>query len=179
MIWTWSISCDSSPAGKRSVQKSYTRPKKEALRFLYQCFPGGPLANQLPDRFSWRKNLSNTGETGLLTKRRNNREIDALVTTRHLFSASRRGAAGNLLPTWQPNSDFLNGKCNGFDEGGGGGRPAAIRRNLRIDKLAQKFYSKGRPPLPFCVKKNRAPRARRNTEPAQPALSYELVAERR
>jgi hypothetical protein len=103
MIWTWSISCDSSPAGKRSVQKSYTRPKKEALRFLYQCFPGGPLANQLPDRFSRRKNLSNAGETGLLPKWRNNRANGCKVTIRHLFQPSQRRSGGLSLRFWLPN----------------------------------------------------------------------------
>ena len=122
MIWTWSISCDSSPAGKRSAQKSYTRLKKEALRFLYQCFPGGPLANQLPDRFSRQKNLSNTGETGLLPERRNDREIDASVTTNHLFLQHPPRTTGALLPISQPNSTFLGRKALGEPRGGRGGQ---------------------------------------------------------
>lgn len=71
--------------------------------------------------------------------------MDASVTTLHLRSARQRRKPAALLPIPLPNSDFLGSEYNGRAEGGGGDQPGAGRRKPRINKLARKFYPKGRP----------------------------------
>jgi hypothetical protein len=53
-------------------------------------------------------------------------ENGSAVTTNHLLLPSQRGKAAFLLPISEPNFDFLNAKCSGCNEGGGGG---SARRN--------------------------------------------------
>ena len=40
------------------------------------------------------------------------REIDALVTTSHLFRPNRPRKPASLLPSWLRNFDFLGSNCN-------------------------------------------------------------------
>ena len=49
------------------------------------------------------------------------REIDALVTTSHVFQPNERRNAVLLLRFWLPNCDFLGSHCN--EEPPGGGSP--------------------------------------------------------
>jgi len=79
----------------------------------------------------------------------------AKVTTNHLLLQRQLGKAVALLPISQPNCDFLGGKCNGRAEGGRRrGSARRSRRKPRTDKLARKFYSKWRLPLPCRSQKN-------------------------
>jgi len=79
------------------------------------------------NRFSERKNLSNTSETRLLSKWQNTRKTGPLVTTNHLFLPSQRRRAVSSLPIAQPISDLS--RVSAMRKPGGGG---GLRRNAEF-----------------------------------------------
>jgi hypothetical protein len=83
-------------------------PKNQGSKF-YKCNFStlrALIVGQNP--FTQRKNPLNRGDTRSLPTPRNNREMDELVTTNHLFSQHPPRKTLALLPISQPNCDFLN-----------------------------------------------------------------------
>src|SRR5947199_6339165 len=90
-------------------------------------------------------------------QRRNNGEIDQLLTTNHLFWPNERRKAASSLPFWLPNPTLPAAKCNpSKPRGGGGGSAGRIRHGTSTEQLARNFISIGSLPYSCCAQKKRA-----------------------
>jgi hypothetical protein len=124
-----SFSCRTSALTNAAPINSRERLKKSVLEFYTSS----------QNRFSGRKNLSNTSETRLPSKWRNTRKTGPLVTTTHMFWPGQRRKAVFLLPFSQPNCDFLGSDSN-EKAPGGRGLPDGSLGKCFIDHLTRKFY---------------------------------------
>ena len=90
------------------------------------------------------------------------REIDALVTTSHLFWPNQRRKAASLLPIWLRNYGIFGCRNSQDATRGGRGWSAGRKRQDRlIHMLAWNFIANGSPAL-FCGKNHSAgPRRQR------------------
>jgi hypothetical protein len=144
------IRCDSLPAEQAMLKNSIPDRQSEFYTRIFSRV-GWQIAGW--NRFSRRKNSFNKDDTRLLPTPRNDRGIDALVTTRHMLSAGDARRASDSLPIPLPNFDCLRTKCDGKAEGGRGGSARRSRRKSRIGKLARKFYAKWNPLPHFAAQK--------------------------
>jgi hypothetical protein len=105
---------------------SLERPKKSGVEFYTSVFCKVRALIVGQNESGWRKNLSDTGETGLLRTGEIRAEIDALVTTNHLLLQHPPGTTGALLPISQPNPDSPGGNnCAKRAKRGPGGSAGA------------------------------------------------------
>ena len=98
------IGCNALPAEDAVLSNPIPALKKKPSDFYTNIFCKvlALIVGQNP--FSQRKNLSNTGDTPPLPKRRNGRELVALVTTSHMFWPNQRRNVALSLRFWLPNS---------------------------------------------------------------------------
>jgi hypothetical protein len=116
------IGWNALPAEDAVLKNPIPALKKKPSGFYTSVFCQVRALIGAQNQFARWKNLLNTGETPLLPKRRNGREIDASVTTSHLFWQHPRRTTDALLPISQPNSTFLGRNHSENREGGGGVR---------------------------------------------------------
>jgi hypothetical protein len=152
-----SFSCRTSALTNAAPINSLERLKKSGVEFYTSsfCKVRALIAGQ--NRFSERKNLSNTSETRLPSKWRNTRKTGPLVTTSHVFWQHPPRTTGPLLPISQPISKFLRAKrMETIERGAGGISRDGAHRKPCIDKLARNFIPNGAPcPIPVALKKKR------------------------
>jgi len=110
--------------------------------------------------FSQRNNLSNTGDTPPLPKRRNGRELGALVTTTHLFWPNQRRKPASSLPSWLRNFHFPPTERQ---QGGGGFRSPNPSTRPRPKSALGNFLPNGSPAY-RCCGKNVPPRGAKIVE---------------
>ena len=146
------IGCNALPSEDAVLKNPIPALKKKHFGFYTSIFCKvlALIVGQNP--FSQRKNLSITGETPLLSKRRNGREIGALVTTRHLFSPNQRRKAALSLPSWLRNFDSLAAGQGSYP---GGVRLTRSRRKPRSKSALGIFCLMNPPPCSKASKKRR------------------------
>jgi hypothetical protein len=120
VIFCRSFSCRTSALTSAAPINSLERLKKSGVEFYTSsfCKLRAPIAGQ--NRFSERKNLSNTSETRLPSKWRNTRKTGPLVTTGHVFWKHPPRTTGPLLPISQPIFEVSRGQAHRDDREGGG-----------------------------------------------------------
>jgi hypothetical protein len=176
MILAWLIPYEASRPHDGLLRNPRPALKKKYFALNNRVFAGVLLLITSRNRFAGRKNSPDKGDTRPLPKTAKYVRKSQKLTTSHVFRPTQRRKAALLLPSWLRNLDFLNSKCNGFDGGGGGVGQMQSGESFAPISSHRNFPPKARPPLPCFGQKKRAARARRNTEPARPALSHELVA---
>jgi hypothetical protein len=153
------ISWGASPAGNAALRNPIPGLKKEQQKnpvatleknpfdFCGQCFSKLASLMARRNRSAGQKDSHNTDDIGFLRPPRNTTqlasEIDASVTTSHLFWPNERRRAAFLLPFSRPNSDFLGSDCNEKAPWGGGGRPTHPLGKYLIDHLTRNFMPNG------------------------------------
>ena len=148
------IGCNALPPEDAVPKNPIPALKKKHFGFYTSIFCKvlALIVGQNP--FSRRKNLSNTGDTPPLPKRRNGRELGALVTTSHLFWPNQRRNAAFSLRFWLSNS-IVPVENVTTQWPGGRGSDAKMWPKALIEKPLRKFCLMG-PLAMFCSFKKSA-----------------------
>jgi hypothetical protein len=134
VISSRSFSCRTSALTNAAPKYSLELLKKSGVKFYTSvfCKVRALIAGQ--NRFSQRKNLSNTSEIRWSPKRRNTRQKGALVTTNHVLLPSPRRKAVALLPISQPISKFSRSQVASKGPRGGAGGSVGTQPPKALDR---------------------------------------------